>query len=92
MKEKPDAGDETRIRHAIQIALARHPRDGEAESLLKFLNEQRANYRKNTEAASTLLRTGQTGITLEGEPASELASWTQLCRVILNLHETITRF
>jgi mono/diheme cytochrome c family protein len=92
MKEKPDNDDETRIRHAIQIALAREPRDGETESLLKFLNEQRANYGKNSEAASALLRTGQTGITLNGAPAGELAAWTQLCRVILNLHETITRY
>jgi hypothetical protein len=92
MKEKPDAGDELRIQHAIQIALAREPRDGEVVSLIKFLEEERAHYRGATDDAKKLLKTGQTGIDLEGSAASELAAWTQLCRVILNLHETITRY
>ena len=92
MKEKPDNDDESRILHAIRIALSRQPRDGEAESLLKFLDEQRAHYVKDSGAASALLRTGQSGIQLEGAAATDLAAWTQLCRVILNLHETITRY
>jgi hypothetical protein len=92
MKEKPAADDGTRIRYAIQIALARQPRDGEVESLAKFLDEQRGHYRTAVEDATALLRTGQSGIKLDGEPASELAAWTQLCRVILNLHESITRY
>jgi len=25
-------------------------------------------------------------------PAGELAAWTTVCRVVLNLHETITRY
>ena len=27
-----------------------------------------------------------------GSDADELAAWTQVCRIILNLHETITRY
>ena len=37
-----------------------------------------------------------TTATFDTEPKSadevELAAWTQVCRVILNLHETITRY
>ncbi|HSP43521.1 MAG TPA: DUF1553 domain-containing protein, partial [Luteolibacter sp.] len=91
MKEKPDASDESRIHHAIRTALAREPRDGEADSLLKFLGEQRQNYQKQPAEAESLLRTGQSGSRVSGDYA-ELAAWTQLCRVILNLHETITRY
>ncbi len=90
--EKPDADDETRIRHALKLAVARDPRDGELESLLAFLDEQRARYRDTEEDAADLLRTGQSGIELDGPAAAELAAWTQLCRVLLNLHETITRY
>jgi hypothetical protein len=28
----------------------------------------------------------------EGLDRAELAAWTEVCRVILNLHETITRY
>jgi hypothetical protein len=48
-------------------------------------------YQANSpQQALALLKTGQPG-SEEVEDPVELAAWTQLCRVILNLHETITR-
>jgi len=90
LREKPGADDESVIRHALRLALSREPRKGEAEFLTEFLRKQRATYKAKPEDAAALLKTGQPGPAAE-DPV-ELAAWTQLCRVILNLHETITRY
>ncbi len=89
--ELPKADDETRIRHALKLALSREPRKGEVESLKKLLEKQREHYQGKPDGAKSLIASGQTGSSLEGN-STELAAWTQLCRVILNLHETITRY
>jgi hypothetical protein len=75
----------------LRLALAREPRKGEAESLTNFVRNQRLAYESKPEDAAALLKTGQSAPTGVDDPV-ELAAWTQLCRVILNLHETITRY
>jgi Protein of unknown function (DUF1553)/Protein of unknown function (DUF1549)/Planctomycete cytochrome C len=83
--------DNMRIELAIRRALAREPSEAEIIELTSFLNEQRKHYTSDTEAAGQLTSIGIS----EQEraiPAGELAAWTALCRVILNLHETITRY
>jgi hypothetical protein len=86
-EKKPGADDASVIRHALRLALARAPREGEIESLTEFLNKQRTSYKTKPEDVAALLKTGP-----PVEDPAELAAWTQLCRVILNLHETITRY
>ena len=90
-RELPDADDETRIRQALKIALSREPRAGETGSLNSLLAKQRELYQSQPDAAKSLVSIGQTGSTKEENPV-ELAAWTQVCRTILNLHETITRY
>jgi hypothetical protein len=91
LREKPEADDTMRIRHALKTALSRDPRPGEIEPLLDLLEKQRTHYRTNPEDAKSLIATGLSGSTATGDPI-ELAAWTQFCRVLLNLHETITRY
>jgi len=91
LREQPDADDTTRIHHALKTALARTPRDGELIPLLELLEKQRSHYQAKPADAKSLIATGLTGSTATGD-ATELAAWTQLCRVLLNLHETITRY
>jgi hypothetical protein len=83
--------DDERIAFAFQRALARPARSNEKQSLDKFLAGQRDLYRSNPADADKLLRIG-----VETSPRNlnpiELAAWTSVCRVILNLHETITRY
>jgi Protein of unknown function (DUF1553)/Protein of unknown function (DUF1549)/Planctomycete cytochrome C len=83
--------DDARIDLAFQRALARPAKTVEQESLAKFLAQQRDYYGANVEDARKFLHVGYAP-----EPARtsepELAAWTQVCRVILNLHETITRY
>jgi hypothetical protein len=74
---------------AFHRALARAPTAQEKDSLLKFLTTQRATCKESPEGANKLLHVGLAPVPTEKNP-SELAAWTQVCRVILNLHETIT--
>jgi hypothetical protein len=90
-REKSGASDEVKIQHAFQLALSRDPKAAELPSLLAFLKTQRATYQGKPEDAQALLKVGISA-TSSDQSAAELAAWTQLCRVILNLHETITRY
>jgi hypothetical protein len=87
---KKNLNDAERIADAYQRALCRPPTAPETKSLLAFLNRVRGEYRARPADAAKLLHVG-----LAEEPkgdALEEAAWTSLCRVILNLHETITRY
>jgi hypothetical protein len=83
--------DEQRVDFAFQRALARPAKAMEKSSLLRFLVEQRDHYKADASESTKLMKVGLTPA-LEGSDAAELAAWTQVCRVILNLHETITRY
>ena len=83
--------DEDRIRFAVKLALSREAKPGELESLTKFLTTQRDFYKAKPDDAVAFLKTGLSDPGVGQDPA-ELAAWSQLCRVILNLHETITRY
>lgn len=85
------ASDPQRIDFAFQNALARPAKAGEKDSLLKFLKAQREHYRTEAVESGKLMKVGLAPAP-PGADTSELAAWTQVCRVILNLHETITRY
>jgi len=85
------ASDKARIGSAYQLALGRAPRSKEATSLARFLGEQRTYYGMHVDEARKLLKVGQSPVT-EGIEPIDLAVWTQVCRVILNLHESVTRY
>lgn len=83
--------DAARIDALYQRALARSPKDKERESLLKFLEEQRHDFADQPEDSAKLLKVGLSPAPKD-IPAPELAAWASVCRVVLNLHETITRY
>ena len=90
LSSKPES-DEARLNLVYKEALARPIKPKEQKSLEQFLELQREHYKANPDEAKKLMRVG-----LAPEPKSvdeiELAAWTQVCRVVLNLHETITRY
>jgi hypothetical protein len=88
---KPNKSDGQRIDLAYEMALARKASDKEKASLLSFLAEQRAYYGTNIEEVEKLLRIGNAP-GAKNIDTVELAAWANLCRVVLNLHETITRY
>lgn len=86
----PQSSDENRIETLYLRTLSRNPKPAEKQSLLTFLQQQRQHYQANPEDAQKLLATGLIKST-STQPA-EHAAWTSVCRVVLNLHETITRY
>ncbi len=79
-----------RLERAFQLAVARVPEPREAEALRALLDRQREYYRANAGEAEKLLQVGLAPAPT-GDPA-ELAAWTNVCRVILNLQEVFTRY
>ena len=60
-------------------------------TLLDLLSSARRHYSNNMSDARRLIGVGMYPLSLEID-ARELASWTNVCRALLNLHETITRY
>ncbi|HEY8749052.1 MAG TPA: PSD1 and planctomycete cytochrome C domain-containing protein [Tepidisphaeraceae bacterium] len=83
--------DPARITQAYQRALGRPPHSKELVSLTDFLSTQREYFLAHRDDANKLIRTGFAPVALSFDVA-ELAAYTSLCRVVLNLHETITRY
>jgi hypothetical protein len=79
--------DSERIRYAFRLCLARPPSDFEQERLSALLSQQREDFQSDLGEAHLLVPTN-----LPSEIESrELAAWTTVARVLLNLDEFITR-
>jgi hypothetical protein len=79
-----------RLAWAWQRALQRNPDAEESKTLTALVNERLAAYRADTRAAGELLKVGLAPVP-DSLDKAELAAWTHVARVLLNLHETITR-
>jgi hypothetical protein len=79
-----------RMNWAWQQALQRDPTATELEAMEKLLAARLADYRANAASADALLKIGIAPLPKDIDKA-ELAAWTHVTRVLLNLHETITR-
>ncbi len=79
-----------RIEWAMQQALQRKPTAEEMKTLSSLFDQQLADYQKGPAAAEALLQTGAAPVAT-GLNKTDLAAWTHVARVLLNLHETITR-
>ena len=82
--------DDAKLLEIYQRALARSPKPQEKASLLAFLAKVRTEYAARPDDATKLLAIGLAPTPTGNAP--ELAAWTSVCRVVLNLHETITRY
>ncbi|MGN6543838.1 MAG: PSD1 and planctomycete cytochrome C domain-containing protein [Aureliella sp.] len=79
-----------RLAWAWQEVLQRDPTAKERETLMPLLEERLAAYRTDAHAAEELVKVGLAPVSNELDKA-EVAAWTHVARVLLNLHETITR-
>ena len=82
--------DQGRLNLVFERALARPIKDREQTALLSFLAQQRDTARQDPADARRLVELGPN----EQSPLDpiEWAAWTEVCRVVLNLHETLTRY
>ncbi|MHB8955329.1 MAG: PSD1 and planctomycete cytochrome C domain-containing protein [Pirellulaceae bacterium] len=81
---------EERLVRAWQLALQRNPRQDEVKTMLELLDLHRGVYRADPKAAEELLKVGFAPAPADMDKV-ELAAWTHVARVLLNLHEAITR-
>ena len=82
--------DRARLDWAMNQALSRSATDTEAKLILRLLNENRKAFAADPAKAGKLLAVGLSPRD-KALDKTEHASWAEVCRVILNLHETITR-
>ncbi len=71
-------------------ALGRQPSAQELALLEGELQKERENFTKEKKSAEAFLKVGDSPLPKESDP-SEVAAWTALASVILNLNETITK-
>jgi hypothetical protein len=79
-----------RIQYAFRQALGRTAEPAEIKILTGLVTQHRKQYEADKKAADALLKVGNHPV--PGDiPAADLAAWVSAARVVLNLHETITR-
>jgi hypothetical protein len=81
---------EERVAWAWRQVLQRLPRVEEMETVMPLLRTHIDHYKADPTSADALLKTGLTAVPADVDK-TELAAWTHVARVLLNLHETITR-
>lgn len=79
-----------RLTWAWRQVLGRPPRPDEEQVARQLFAKHLALYSAEPSAAGDLVKTGQSAPSTNPD-ASELAAWTSIARLLLNLHETITR-
>jgi hypothetical protein len=83
IKEAPSAAEQ-RAAHAFRLCTARRPAPPELAPLLSFEEQQLARFRADPAAARAVA--GE-----ESSDPAELAAWTMVANVLLNLDETLTK-
>jgi hypothetical protein len=81
----------SRLVWAYRRALTRDPRPEEQQVLAGLHDRHLAEYRADPTAAQQILHTGDRPAPPDLDPA-ELAAWASVARVLLNLHESVTRY
>ena len=79
-----------KVRYAYERTLQRQPTARETATLTALFYKHRENYDAHADDAEALLATGIYEPTDDMDRGA-LAAWTSVARVMLNLHETITR-
>lgn len=86
-------GDRERLTYAFRCCVARRPAEDELCVLLELLQTQRRRFKEKQLDPQAILvdAYGRPAERAAGVDDGELAAWTLVCRVLLNLDETITK-
>ena len=79
--------DDGRLRYGFQLCLSREPSAAEAERVLAFYEVQRSAFAADAQRAAAAAPPDIP----DGFDVTDVAAWTAVSRVLLNLDETITR-
>jgi hypothetical protein len=89
LREGGDSAQE-RLRYAFRLAVGRPPRVDEQQTLLAGLRYHLGRYRGDVAAAKQLLSVGEHSADARLDPA-ELAAYTAVTALVLNLDEAVTK-
>lgn len=84
---EPAGSDAERLERAFRYCIARKPAAEERQRLAQLLEKELAAFEKSPEEASAVIGRKPA----QGENVIQLAAWTSVARVLLNLDEIITR-
>ncbi|MEP7272148.1 MAG: DUF1553 domain-containing protein [Acidobacteriota bacterium] len=84
------ATDTSRMKYAFRVATGRSPSAIELKRLLEFLHEQRGNFTGRT-AAAVYVSSADLNSLPPDVDLHQVAPWTMVARLLLNLDETITK-
>lgn len=82
---------EARVDWAYRTMVSRPPDSLIHQELANVFDEQLKHYREHTDDAKQLLSVGNAATNEKLDPA-ELAAWTAVARIVMNLHESIMRY
>ena len=80
----------SRVRHGLRLCLGRVPTDDQVQALTKLYLDELAQYQADT-AGALKLATQPLGPLPDGADAAELAAWTVVANVLLNLDAVLTK-
>lgn len=93
-----------RAAYAFRLCLSRRPKQAELDRLLVFYRQQLEHYQNDPKAAGEIIsaeakkvastetaKIASTAPAPSGPPDADLAAWTMVSNVLLNLDETITK-
>ena len=89
MKEGGDS-PRSRVAHAFRIVTLREPSEEDAADMLATYRDHLAEYRQSPKDAESLIAIGESKPDPELDPV-ELAAWTLVANLILNLDEVVTK-
>lgn len=81
---------EDRVTFAFRLATARRPASDELDVFLRLYAEYLKDYGRDREAATKLVSVGESGWN-QALDVAELAAYTMIANLILNLDETVTK-
>jgi len=90
MMQEGGASPESRIDYGFELLLARSPKEAELEILINTLDAFQAKYRSDPRAAEEYLAYGESSRSSKADIA-ELAAYTAVASLIVNLDEAVTK-
>ena len=90
MLSQGGASDADRLRYGFRLVTARAPAERECQVLAQNLAAQRARYLASPEAAKQAISVGESPVP-DDVPPVELAAYTMVANLLLNLDEVVTK-
>lgn len=90
LKEAPQPSTEARLRFALTLAIQRPPTESQINALRTLIDSELARYSADAEAAKKLCTSEELPLP-EGADPAELAAWTSVANVLLNLDGFLTK-